>query len=125
MSGRGVFDSIHVSQQQGWDCGVACCRMALKFAGVAGPNTSCLEAFLRPVWTIDILEALLKHDVACEMITTCFGTNPDHKDTDFYDQHRDLDELRVNEKFATAQANDWPLSKVIHVCCTLSNISFI
>ena len=117
MSAHEFFDSIHVAQQQSWDCGVACCRMALKFAGITDINTARLEELSRPVWTIDILEALVEHGVACEMTTTCAGINPSHRDRGFYDSHRDSDESRVSAKFAAARSKGWPVIEVKFSMC--------
>lgn len=131
------WKQIYTRQDNEWDCGVACCAMAMKWNNVAPLSLSSLyqhEIALRgtPLWTLDLLLCLKEHDLQATMYTTSIGVQSHHERYEWYhrnleqdkrrmaDQLHRLDEaslniVQVSESFSCFRCND----NCICGCCCL------
>lgn len=66
---------VHVGQKDNWDCGLACSMMILQAANVTTPRNRLIQSIGRSIWTVDILNLLLKNDVQAHMYTITKGVD--------------------------------------------------
>uniref|UniRef100_A0A8C4WWL6 Guanylyl cyclase domain containing 1 n=1 Tax=Eptatretus burgeri TaxID=7764 RepID=A0A8C4WWL6_EPTBU len=89
-----------------WDCGLACARMASRYArGVSEEEflAACQKLGLgQSVWTIDLAFLMATMNLSHHFCTQTLGVDRSYENQEFY--HRDFatDELRVNRRFADA-----------------------
>ena len=111
----GRFEHIHVQQQQDWDCGIACFRMAQRWHGsdtfspLESPYLQSFYEKCTPLWTIDIFVGLVESglkDVSF-MFTTTLGIAPLHRENSWYANHLDNDVERVDGQFRRAAQQGW------------------
>lgn len=106
----GLWDDVHVKQSDSWDCGIACCAMALRWVGNV-TDASPLEVDKKtPLWTIDLYCFLRERGVETAYSTDVPGINEQHEKITWYQKHLDGDRARVEEKFAVARLRGWPVT---------------
>lgn len=113
----GKYDNLLIGQKYDWDCGLACCAMAIRWSGRGDDCSAELysnqELTQRPLWTIDLLIYLLNQNVAAEMYTIYTGVNPDHDNNIWYNQHGLAAEAEsINQKFQLAKAQNLRIHEV-------------
>jgi len=112
-----IWDEIWESQAADWDCGLACCQMAINYQSIVGGggregpsgtlriDTSNFNSY--PLWTIDLCAVLRDFGVKHRMYTLCAGIGPHHYEMDWYETNLEEDAKRVEALFRQAQIEDW------------------
>jgi hypothetical protein len=82
------YADLFCCQRYSWDCGVACCCMIMRWAGVDISYSlllRCANLFCsRPCWTIDLVLLLHEWKIQVDMYTRFLGLNPDHAALPWY-----------------------------------------
>jgi len=93
---------IFTRQENEWDCGVACCAMAMKWINTPLSLSSLYqhEIALRgtPLWTLDLLLCLKEHDIPATMYTTSIGVQSHHENYEWYHRHLEQDKRRMADQ---------------------------
>lgn len=123
----GRFQDIYVPQKFAWDCGLACCAMALqwKVGKTEKVYEHALALLASPLWTIDLLILLRDLEVEAEMKTICAGMQEHHTTYEWYSNGASNDILRISKQFAHAKNSGFSVIEVysvlyIHIFCTFS-----
>lgn len=113
------YDYMFVRQQYTWDCGIACCAMALNWfhreqkKKLYFPDDHPLLNRLSPLWTIELYCFMKTTNIFCIMCTKCPGISPTHHKIEWYnDNYSEIEFDRVQNCFSTAQRNRWPVLQV-------------
>ena len=93
-------------QEESWDCGLACVRMALGVLGHNATHASLTQRLAsRSVWSIDLAYLLHDYGVECEFITARVGMEASlYQGVGFYDECIAADSRRVSFLFKRASA---------------------
>ena len=119
---------VYVKQSFSWDCGVACCSMAQRWANLsdngsgssnAGPSTGeCPDQSMpvskaTPLWTIDMYCFLREQGLAAAFSTDVAGLNMQHSGLAWYQSHLEDDRVRVEERFQHAADRGWAVDAAV------------
>ena len=109
------FSHIFIRQQKDWDCGVACCAMALKWC-MKNPDLVYEHEIAfrgRPLWTVDLFFFLYQNAMNITMYTTYIGCHSHHHQSyEWYQSHLDDDRSHLVGQFEHAKSHDLPIYQV-------------
>lgn len=115
-------DKWYRDQNDEWDCGVACCWMALSWSGFNNEDADVVYRHKisqrgAPLWTIDLFLFLHEQHIRVTMYTLSLGIQPHHMNYAWYAKHLDKEadpEGYVAGQFEVAQTNQMNLINVRH-----------
>jgi len=120
-----TYRQFYLRQSAGWDCGIACTTMILRWATSLAEASAIDTAPFEfqagtPLWTIDLLCFLRERGVNATMSTSSKGVDDSLSGVPWYDAHLEGDRGRVNAKFRKAEEQAWPVDEVVTATADLA-----